>query len=77
MYEDDDTEAHAVRWAHRKIMGEWDWVKWHWTEDASFTLCGQPVRVALPNGTFLPDTNDDQRKVTCKHCKRLLEKQKL
>jgi len=66
---DIDVEAHACRWATQssRILGM-HWGKWHWTEDAMQTICGFPVRIANERGSFLPDTDDDPKRVDCKNC---------
>lgn len=67
-----DTEPHAVRWYRRVLRGQMreDWTRWHWTENASFTVCGVPIPIGIDGGSFLPETDDDLRVVDCKHCAR-------
>lgn len=67
-------EPHAVRWARRylKAAFTYDWTRWHWTNDASFTLCGVPVPISLSGGTFFPETDEDPGMVSCTHCLRKL-----
>jgi hypothetical protein len=67
-------EPHATRWAGRRLkrMFAWDWTKWHATEDASMTLCGLPIRLAIEGGTFLPETDDGFEKVDCKKCLKVI-----
>lgn len=65
---------HAVRWAQRKIVGrfEMQYSMWHWTTDASSTICGRPIQLIADGPALLPETYDDQAKVTCKRCRALL-----
>lgn len=69
-----DSGPHAVRWARRELkhLFDMDWTQWHWTEDASFTLCGVAIPIALPGGSFCPDTDDEESRVTCRRCLRRL-----
>ena len=68
------TEPHAVRWAQREILGsfEMQYSKWHWTLDASLTLCNRPIQLIADGTALLPETHDDPAKVTCKRCAKLL-----
>lgn len=67
----DKVEPHAVRWANHTYMGEMDWGKWHWTEDAQKTLCGRNIRMAIKGGSFLPDCDEGRTKeeITCLQCR--------
>jgi hypothetical protein len=64
------TTPHAVRWARRIVGKEFDYTRWHLTRDASFTVCGRPIKLTFDNGTSLPESNDDLARVTCKACLR-------
>ena len=68
------TTPHAVRWAQREIFGRYEmqYSKWHWTTDASHTICGRPIQLIADGPALLPETCDDQTKVTCKRCRALL-----
>ena len=68
------TTPHAVRWAQREIFGRYEmqYSKWHWTTDASHTICGRPIQLIADGPALLPETYDDQTKVTCKRCRALL-----
>jgi hypothetical protein len=68
-------DIEAVRWATSRsaLLGSYNYTKWHATEDSQFTLCKLPIILASLHGTFLPES-DVIEAVTCKHCKRLLEK---
>ena len=68
------SEPHAVRWAQRDIRRRFEtqYSRWHWTSDASFTLCGSPIMLISDGPAMLPETHDDPAKVTCKRCRRLL-----
>jgi len=63
---------HAVRWSRRYVKKQmsWDFTKWHITEDACWTICSVVIPLAIDGGTFLPETDDDLSKVTCKNCLR-------
>lgn len=64
-------EPHAVRWATSKNRFRPDglaWGKWHWTVDASLTLCGVPIVIGSERGSFLPNTDERIEKVNCKKC---------
>jgi hypothetical protein len=63
-----EVEAHSVRWALGKCDNEFVYGKWHYTTDAQFTLCGVCIPLATGYGTFLPDTDDNPNKITCKKC---------
>jgi hypothetical protein len=63
--------AHAVRWARRKVCGVLDYTRWHWTEDGRFTLCHWSIPLGVPV-TFLPETHEDVAIVDCTQCKRRL-----
>ena len=67
------TDPHAVRWARRKVRREMDYTKWHWTEDARFTICHRIIGLAFDQGTFLPETSDETEDVTCYFCRRYLK----
>ena len=68
-----DDGPHAVRWARRKVRNEYQWTKWHWTENSMMTLCQVPISLAHEGGTFLPDTDDDIDTVDCHNCLLILE----
>jgi hypothetical protein len=63
-------EPHAVRWARRKVRGEYEWTRWHYTVDSSMTVCGLPIRLGNEQGTFLPETDDAERTDCCR-CKTI------
>jgi hypothetical protein len=67
-------EPHAVRWAQRDIRSrfETEYSKWHWTLDASWTLCGRQIQLIADGPAMLPDTHDDPEHVTCRRCVALL-----
>jgi hypothetical protein len=48
-------------------MHKLDYTKWHWTNDASRTVCGRAIPVGL-DGTFLPETDERLTEVTCAIC---------
>ncbi len=58
-------EPHAVRWASRRVRGELQFTKWHYTDNASFTACELPILLAV--ATLLPETEDVEY-VDCKRC---------
>jgi len=64
------SDPHAVRWATRELkrLMDLDYTKWHYTNDASFTVCGLSIPVGNDNGTFLPETDDEVSRVNCKKC---------
>ena len=68
------TTPHAVRWAQREIFGRYEmqYSRWHWTTDASNTICGRPIQLIADGPALLPETYDDPEKVTCKRCRALL-----
>jgi hypothetical protein len=68
------TEPHAVRWAQRDIRSrlETEYSKWHWTTDATETLCGRRIMLIADGPAMLPETSDDTEHVDCKQCRRLL-----
>ena len=68
------TTPHAVRWAQREIFGRFEmkYSKWHWTSDASHTICGRQIQLIADGPALLPETYDDPAKVTCKRCRALL-----
>ena len=55
------TEPHAVRWAQREILGRYEmqYSKWHWTLDASLTLCNRPIQLIADGPALLPETHDN------------------
>lgn len=63
-----DCDPHAVRWTLRKVGGEHQYTKWHWTDDAVVTVCGVIIRFGEIQ--IFPETDDDIERVDCKHCKR-------
>lgn len=68
------SDIFAVRWARRELkrLADMDYTKWHASYgDGSFTLCGLCVPIGLA-GTFLPETEDELQKVSCRKCTRLL-----
>lgn len=67
-------EPHAVRWAQREIRSRHDieYSAWHWTLNASMTLCGRTIQLIADGPALLPETRDDADRVTCKRCRRLL-----
>ncbi len=70
---------HAVRWARRTIKSQMnllDYTRWHWTIDANQTLCGRPITLANPGGTFLPETDGCETAVTCSRCRKKMEVRK-
>jgi hypothetical protein len=68
-----NNDPHAVRWATSKGLLDYNFTKWHWTNDCSKTLCGRRIRLANEKGTCLPETDDSQETVTCKYCKKKLK----
>jgi hypothetical protein len=68
------TEPHAVRWAQRDISSRFEtqYSLWHWTTDASTTVCGRPIMLMADGPALLPETNDDPAKVTCIRCREWL-----
>ena len=68
------TTPHAVRWAQREIFGrfEMQYSKWHWTIDASMTLCNRSIQLIADGPALLPETRDDANAVTCAKCRKLL-----
>ncbi len=46
-----ETEPHAVRWARRKVRYDYDWTRWHYTVDASFTACGTAINARRLSGS--------------------------
>lgn len=67
-------DPHAVRWASSKGLLDYNWTKWHWTTNSNSTLCGRLIRLANNSGSFLPETDDLQDKVTCKRCRAKLDR---
>jgi hypothetical protein len=69
-----ETEPHAVRWAQRDIKHrfETEYSKWHWTTDASTTICGRQIMLISDGPALLPETHDDPLKVTCTRCRKIL-----
>ena len=65
---------HAVRWAKRDIPSrhETEYSKWHWTINASVTICGRPIQLIADGPATPPETHDDPSKVTCACCRSLL-----
>lgn len=63
-----ENEPHAVSWpaSHGNRMLQ-QTTRWHWTKDASFTLCGRVIPL-MGEGWMLPDTKDEPEAVTCKRC---------
>ena len=68
--ESSSVEPHAVRWARRRVFNEYDYTKWHFTDNGNFTACGAPILLAV--ATCLPETDEVDR-VDCKHCMRRVE----
>lgn len=68
------TEPHAVRWAQRDIRSRFDteYSRWHWTTDATKTLCGRRIMLIADGPAMLPETRDDAAHVDCKQCRKLL-----
>lgn len=69
------SNSHAVRWSWRWIerLKAVQWTKWHWTNDADFTLCGYPIVIGGCNDCpLMPETDERTEKVNCKKCLRLL-----
>lgn len=68
------TTPHAVRWAQREIFSKFEMQhsKWHWTNDANFTICGRPIQLIADGPALLPETDDEPSRVTCKRCRALL-----
>jgi len=65
-----ETKIFAVRWARRELKRAMslDYSKWHRLEgDWGFTVCGLVIPLGLA-GTFLPELDDDLKKVTCSKC---------
>lgn len=58
-------EPHAVRWAQRVVFNEYDYTKWHYTDNGNFTACGCVILLAV--ATCLPETDEVDR-VDCKRC---------
>ena len=69
-----DTDSHAVRWAtnEAEVMYLKKYTKWHYTLDATFTICGRLIVVGGNGGRFLPETDDEVSRVDCKQCLRVL-----
>lgn len=65
-------EPHAVRWARRTVRHEWEYSRWHWTQDAHLTLCGRIIPIAMITGTFLPETDSEEEMVNCRLCRKRL-----
>ena len=66
-----ESEAHAVRWAIRWMekMKYVQWSKWHWTNDANFTICGYPIIIGqCDDCPLMPEHDERAEKVTCKKC---------
>lgn len=68
------TTPHAVRWAQRDVLSrfETEFSKWHWTTNATDTLCGRKIMLISDGPAMLPEANDDARTVDCKQCKNRL-----
>lgn len=71
-----DTVPHAVRWAQRKLHRSFSIQHslWHWTEDASFTICGTAIQLIADGPALLPESHEDVEKVNCKKCLKILKK---
>lgn len=67
-----ETEPHAVSWpaSHGNKMLQ-QTTRWHWTTDASFTLCGRVIPL-MGDGWMLPNTHDEKSKVNCTICRKKL-----
>lgn len=65
---------HAVRWAQRKIQSRFtiQYSKWHWTLDASTTLCGRMITLISDGIGMLPEARDEMDRVTCSRCLKIL-----
>lgn len=70
------TDHHAVRWAQRDIANRFDteYSRWHWTTDATKTLCGRRIVLISDGPAMLPETNGNTSRVDCKQCRQLLTK---
>ena len=68
------TEPHAVRWAQRDVRSRFDteYSRWHWTTDATKTLCGRRIMLIADGPALLPETRDDAAHVDCNQCRKLL-----
>ncbi len=68
----EEDKAHAVRWFQREVKSRWEeqYSKWHWTEDATKTICGK--RINIFGAGFLPETDDCTETVDCKRCMQKL-----
>lgn len=64
---------HAVRWWRRCVRGDPDWTRWHLSRNADVTLCGQRIPLAIQGGSFLPETDEDPARATCRRCRRVHE----
>lgn len=70
------SDSHAVRWAQRmlKRINEPAYGRWHWTDGEFITLC--QIVIPCTEITPIPDTDDEANCVTCRHCRRILDRQK-
>lgn len=69
------TTPHAVRWAQREIRRRFytEYSRWHWTTDATLTLCGRRIQLISNGQSMLPESIDDASFVDCKQCKKTLK----
>lgn len=66
---------YAVRWSRRylkRLMSQ-EFTKWHGAGSYGgdcWTICGIPIPLAIADGTFVPETDDDLSKINCRNCLR-------
>lgn len=72
----DREKQHSVRWAvgiepdtYQKVLR---YSKWHYTTNASDTLCG--AKIPVIKFDMLPETEDGTEKVNCRRCKKILKR---
>lgn len=65
-------EPHAVRWTRRMVFNEYDYTRWHYTQDASWTVCGISIPVGI-GPKILPETSEVED-VDCDNCLRIMLK---
>ena len=66
-----DTQPYAVRWIiGKRALNIAVYTKWHYTIDASFTICNRSILLMDEFNYKLPDTSDDLSVVDCKFCRR-------
>ena len=69
---DEEREIYAVRWVKRRLHKELrdDFTRWHASYNGAFTVCGLAIPIT-GRGFFLPETEDDLKKVDCWRCQRV------